>query len=600
MAQNNDVAAPVRRYTRMDFTALRYRFNKIPLNVIRDRLYTEDLLSERNLETDAQLAAWLDQLRDSLIERARRANPLVAKNLEDARTMNSWPAGTVNYLVQAGEQDQAAPRRDDSLALWLRPRVSKALAAEGVETIEQLISLIELRGDGWYRPIPRVGRGKAQALERWLIKNKTVGEFRKPADVVAHAQIQLSALSEGHLAPLERISSIVSHLDGSQGRNRATAYCLIAARNDLEAIQSYLYKFRGRDKTLRAYRKELERFLLWCVTLRRTPLSGVLLEECEAYKDFLASPDPRWIGVKVARTSPRWRPFERKLSAESQRYAVQVLRTFFDWLVNVRYLGGNPWATVADPVVTIKETLIDIDKALPSSLWEQLSGPTGILASAVEMTANPQDRMQYRVAQAAIELMGATGIRREEAAYATRGHLKPVPASISASGLWELKVLGKRRKLRTVYIPSFVIEVLKHHWADRGHEFDSVGAAELSLISPVLIPPTPAARAKHVDAQNNLRGTGFSPDGLYQVVKTTLERLANDKDIALTDESRMLISRAAPHALRHTFATRATAEKVPLDVVQRTLGHASQQTTAIYVQAERIRSIEELSGFFAK
>ncbi|KDR38695.1 integrase [Caballeronia glathei] len=45
----------------------------------------------------------------------------------------------------------------------------------------------------------------------------------------------------------------------------------------------------GRDyrqpKTLRAYTKELERFLLWTVAVRRKPHSSVLADDCEAYRD---------------------------------------------------------------------------------------------------------------------------------------------------------------------------------------------------------------------------------------------------------------------------------------------------------------------------
>lgn len=600
MAQNNDVAAPVRRYTRMDFTALRYRFNKIPLSVIRDRLYTEDILDERRIQTEAQLAAWLDQLRDTLIERAKRVNPLAAKNLEDARTFNSWPAGTINFLVEAGEKAQAAPQKEDAIALWFRPRVSKSLGAGGVATITDLKALIELRGDGWYRPIPRLGRGKARAMENWLRKHAdTVGAFNKPVDIVVPGQMQLGASAQGPLVPLERISQVVSALDGSQGLNRATSFKQISAGNDLEAIQAYLYKFRGRDKTLRAYRKELERFLLWCVMVRRKPMSSALMDDCEAYKDFLAQPDPRWMGVKVARTSPRWRPFEKPLSAVSQRYAVQALRTFFEWLVDVRYLGGNPWATVADPLVAEKLTSIDIDKALPAALWEQLTRRDGILARAAAGAATPIDQVQYRLAHAAIELMGRTGIRREEAASATRANMTPIGARNDVQ-MWELRVLGKRMKWRSVFFPDHVAQLIIEHWRDRGHDFMAPDSDDLALLSPVVVPTTPSAQAKHLDANGLLTGNGFSPDGLYQVVKTTLIRLSKDESIDLTPGDRALLARAAPHALRHTFATQVTANGVPLDVAQRLLGHAAQATTAIYVRAERERSIEELSTFFSQ
>ncbi|MGY6123876.1 hypothetical protein ACW9YQ_33870 (plasmid) [Paraburkholderia strydomiana] len=35
-----------------------------------------------------------------------------------------------------------------------------------------------------------------------------------------------------------------------------------------------------------------------------------------------------------------------------------------------------------------------------------------------------------------------------------------------------------------------------------------------------------------------------------------------------------LLAGTPPHAFRHTLGTQATAEDVPLDVVQRVLGHA--------------------------
>jgi integrase len=44
--------------------------------------------------------------------------------------------------------------------------------------------------------------------------------------------------------------------------------------------------------------------------------------------------------------------------------------------------------------------------------------------------------------------------------------------------------------------------------------------------------------------------------------------------------------------------THAAAEEVPLDVVQRILGHASSQTTSIYVQTEKQRMLREAAAFY--
>lgn len=622
MAQHNNVDIPVRRYTRVDFTALRYKLNRLPDADIYSRLYNEDDLYDRGIESPHDLGVWLDDLRDSLIERARLANPFVAQNLEDARRFNRWPKSVVDFIINAGEKDQSQPKLDDAVSVWLKPIVAKVLRDEGLIRLSDLKACIEERGSGWWRPIPRIGPGKARAIERWLeSKSATLGRLARLPEKVAADLVTLTPDSAQPLIPLERLQGVVSHLDGSQGLNRNHKFCLIRAHNDLEAVWAYLYRYKGREKTLRAYQKELERFLLWCVCDRRIPLSSVLTEECEAYKEFLANPAAKWMGPKAPRNTPRWRPFEKPLAPQSQRYAVQALRAFFEWLVRVRYLGGNPWITVSDPAVATKELAMAIDKALPKDLWESLASAGGVLDIACQMSDPGLDssalmqpkapgarHRQYRLARAAILLIGFTGLRREEAAGAQRNRLKPVVApkgSAPATALWELSVLGKRNKWRTVFMPARVVEALKAHWADRGHVFDDQNS-ELNLLSPVIVPNTPKSRQKHLssaadgpDALTALLGTGFSADGLYQVVKTALLRLAKDKTVPLTEEQRTLLESCAPHALRHTFASQAAAKEMPTDVLQRLLGHASLQTTSIYVQAERTRSIEEAAKIFS-
>ncbi|WP_244135144.1 site-specific integrase [Burkholderia sp. BCC0322] len=57
----------------------------------------------------------------------------------------------------------------------------------------------------------------------------------------------------------------------------------------------------------------------------------------------------------------------------------------------------------------------------------------------------------------------------------------------------------------------------------------------------------------------------------------------------LSEAERQQLARTSPHALRHTFGTQTVAAGVPLDVAQRVLGHASLQTTTVYVTAEQRR-----------
>lgn len=201
---------------------------------------------------------------------------------------------------------------------------------------------------------------------------------------------------------------------------------------------------------------------------------------------------------------------------------------------------------------------------------------------------------QFRLVRAALLLLGESGLRREELAYATRDKLRPVPDSL---GLWELDVLGKRGKWRTVFLPLRAIDALRSHWKDRDQEF-GYELAEIPLISPLLIPATIDAQRKHLDNQGAIRDNGFSQDGLYRLIKSALRRIADDDLLELDDTEREILRRASPHAFRHTFGTQAAAGQVPIDVLQRVLGHASLSTTTIYVQAEKQRSIKELGGYF--
>ncbi|WP_408381715.1 site-specific integrase [Paraburkholderia megapolitana] len=68
----------------------------------------------------------------------------------------------------------------------------------------------------------------------------------------------------------------------------------------------------------------------------------------------------------------------------------------------------------------------------------------------------------------------------------------------------------------------------------------------------------------------------------------------------LSEPQRAQLTRTSPHAFRHTFGTQTVASGVPLDVTQRVMGHASVQTTTVYVTAEQQRMRRELGAYFGK
>jgi len=251
--------------------------------------------------------------------------------------------------------------------MWFRPLVARRLKSEGVATLGELIDFCNRRGGSWWRAVPRIGAGRARHIVACLRQHEDaigrgVDEDVDPADPLAGPAAELGEVdgSSRALVPLERmaVSGVLSGIDGA---NRAVAFPYISAHHDLDAVRAYLYRFRQQPKTLRAYTKELERFLLWSLKVRQKPLSSLLVDDCEAYKDFLNTPDPAFVGPKAPRLSGRWEPFaSAELTAESQKYAVRALRAAFAWLVNVRYLAGNPWAAVTDPVVVEREAKLRV------------------------------------------------------------------------------------------------------------------------------------------------------------------------------------------------------------------------------------------------
>jgi integrase len=112
------------------------------------------------------------------------------------------------------------------------------------------------------------------------------------------------------------------------------------------------------------------------------------------------------------------------------------------------------------------------------------------------------------------------------------------------------------------------------------------------------IPLTPASRAKHQQRRNQGE-QGYSADGINRLISRMLTIIVETMDDLSLDE-RVVLGSVNAHAMRHTFGTQSVADEVPVDVVQKVLGHASLQTTSIYVQAEKKRVLEEVAGYYAR
>jgi len=595
---------PLRTYSRTEFTALRARVKGLPIATIA-RLYfdpdtTEPLEVERLLRT----------MRDDLVAHAlQHGSSVLVAHLQAAIAKYGEPRLTPVSLQMieqaAGTWAAAMPAADDPVSRWFRPLVAQRLAGEGVGTLGELVAFCNRRGGSWWRSVPRIGAGRARVLVAWLRRHAaTIGlsvdvdvDTAEPLAVVGQAIEPV----RGQLVPLERMA--VPHpLSGASGANRSPLFPYIQAQHDLAAVRAYLSRYAGQDATQRAYRRELERLLLWAVVERGVALSALLVDDCEAYKAFLAAPSAAFTGSPVSRASGRWRPFAPGgLSLDSQLYAIRAIRAAFEWLVQVRYLAGNPWMAVVDPKPIQRAKRLQVGRALPFDLWTRARA---VLADRSEGSGPHESR--WRAARALLLLMGDAGLRIAEAVGASRDALEWHPADGEIPATWELRVIGKRRKERVVPISRACVDALRAHWEDRGLDFDAPDDAaqpDLPLIAPLVIPPTPRAREKFAREDGDgalMKGTaGYSVRGARGLVQWAVEQLLETVP-DLTEPERRRLAGLSPHAFRHTFGTQSVATDVPLDVVQALLGHASLQTTSVYVTAEEKRRRAEIAKYHAR
>ncbi|WP_250476035.1 site-specific integrase [Caballeronia sp. GAFFF1] len=611
-----------RPYTTNDITALRAYVQRIPPAVIARNYYNPD--EDAHAATPGAMERHLTKMLDTLVALAIAHGPTA---LADHLRASIWQHGrpkltavTYRMMTDAAHLAALPPHPDHAVGAWVRPRIARRLKGEGIDTLGELVAFCNRRGASWWRSIPRIGPGRARAVVSGLRRQQAWLQRTVEADVnsmeqdgvplvAAHlvevtpaASVTESGPGSGPgggprresrlkerltLAPLERLA--VPHaLSGADGENRSTVFCYIQAKHDLDAVRAYLNRCRDQPATLRAYTRELERFLLWAVVLRGKALSDLRVDDCEAYKDFLKSSDPRFVGDRFPRHSPRWRPFAASTDGSaslSQRYTIRVLRTAFNWWVDVRYLAGNPWKAINDPAVIKRASPMRIERGLTAGLWRKLRDELD--ARSTEGSAT-----QWRVVRAVILLMGDSGLRREEAAVAHRENLRPSFYGTFDRPVWELTLVGKGQRERTVPVSAATPEALRMHWADRRKAFDSgeAGAASKGpLVAPVIIPWTDASRRRHRAWTSNDAAEGYeigyTADALNRLIGRMSAELVKTAD-ALDLDDRIWLGKANAHAFRHTFGTRSVASDVPVDVVQKVLGHASLQITTIYVQAQ--------------
>ncbi len=489
----------------------------------------------------------------------------------------------------------SSPRPDDGVDGWLDPALARRLIDAGIPSLGVLVTVINSRGFRWYTKVPRLGAKAAQQIVDWLMLPETVASLGMPLaargivprkdwtpEMLAPAPMQTA------IVPLENF--LVPHdLNGAFGSNRGERSSL-SARNDLEAIYTWLARYQPGGHTHRAYRKETERFLLWSILERGKPLSSLTVEDCIAYRDFLwhlgrqtaeawaesyRIPQQHWMGPRgTERHSALWRPFEGPLSASSQKTALVILQSMLQWLSEQNYLHNNPFRAL--PHLAKRSTNhIDSSRALTVAEWKLVKQ---------YLSALPHDQRYYRL-RFILALAYSSGCRLSELVSLRRADLRSFTRAGEDDLHWEIVVNGKGEMRRTVQLNPQVVGEIRRYLEGRGHAAWSDVPSDIPLIA-ALPSADPLGSADEP----------LSASRLYRVLKEFFRGVA--ASVMTTDrDTAQKIQSASTHWLRHTFATHGIHNGMTLETIRDLLGHRSLATTSVYVTTEkdkRSREVEKL------
>ncbi|TGM74090.1 tyrosine recombinase XerC [Leptospira mtsangambouensis] len=261
------------------------------------------------------------------------------------------------------------------------------------------------------------------------------------------------------------------------------------------------------EHTLFAYLRDLKFFFEFCLKEEIDILSVDVLDVRAYFAD-----------LKSAKKQDK-RTQSRKLSS---------LRTFYKFLFREEKIGANPILQVSFPKTK---------KKLPKNF-------TPIETEDIlDYEDGDKAEVLGKRDKAIVEVLYSTGLRVFELVNAKLSDLN--------HELTSLKVMGKRRKERFVFIGEEAQNALREYLEERGTD----GPEEIFL---------------------NQRGGKLTTRGIRYILSERRTVMGMEKAIT-------------PHKFRHTFATDLLNAGADIRAVQELLGHASLSSTQVYLSVSRDR-----------
>jgi len=220
-----------------------------------------------------------------------------------------------------------------------------------------------------------------------------------------------------------------------------------------------------------------------------------------------------------------------EISERSIHRKLSALNAWFRFMLRRKEISLNPVKGVTKP-------------KRPSRLPETLQEKQGLDIYRLEDTDLPQEKVNSLL----LQLFYETGIRLSEMMG-----LKHRDVDL---GIGQIKVLGKRNKVRYVPVNQEMILKLKHH----------MSASEKTGGDAALF--------------QNKGGNALSRSSFHRRVNRSLSLITTQK-------------KKSPHVLRHSFATHMLNNGADLNHIKELLGHANLAATQVYthLSTDRLKRI---------
>lgn len=390
---------------------------------------------------------------------------------------------------------------------------------------------------------------------------------KRPAMTSLSPQLLQNLPAPSEPQPLESLL-LPPALSGASGSNRAPGGAKLTAADDLAAVTAWLARYADSQATLFAYRREVERLILWAVLQLGKPLSSLTHEDLLEYERFLTDPQPaaRWVLAgskkKLARSHPAWRPFAGPLSPTSVRHAMVILNACFAWLTEAGYLAGNPLSLARRRRAPSKPR---ITRYLSHELWEAVKETVDAMPAGTE-----RERLHAARCRWLCTVLYLGGLRASEVTGTTMGDFF---SRRDARGIerWWLEVNGKGDKDRLVPATDELMAELARYRAAHGLPPRPAAGETCPLVLPVI------GREK-----------ALSRGALHLILKEVFGRTA-ERLRSRGPEGEALatvVEQASAHWLRHTAGSHMADQNVDLRHVRDTFGHSSIATTSGYLHTE--------------